>query len=216
MENLTSYRKCNYEGIDELLWVTSDRGAFGNEGDGPLCDWIEGRDDFLSQVKNFDVVIQAGGNCGMYASFYKNYFKEVYTFEPNELNYYCLNINCTDDGYHKFYGGLGNDTKPLSISNGPNHNVGMYKIINQPGNIPMYLIDDLNLQKCDLIHLDIEGYEINALDGGKNTINKFKPVIIVEKSNDTIVDDYLQSMGYSVYKKLKMDIIYTYGNLENN
>ena len=81
MKDLTSYRKCGHEGVDELLWVTSDSGAFGNEKDGPLFDWIQDHEDFMSHVKNFDTVVQAGGNCGMYPRFYKNYFKNVYTFE---------------------------------------------------------------------------------------------------------------------------------------
>ena len=72
-EEITSYRKCGHEGVNEFLWVTQDTGAYGNEKDGPLFDWIQESRDFMSQVKKFDVVIQAGGNCGMYARFYKNF-----------------------------------------------------------------------------------------------------------------------------------------------
>jgi hypothetical protein len=48
------------------------------------------------------------------------------------------------------------------------------------GLIPTIIIDDLNLPGCDLIQLDIEGYELNALLGAVKTIKKYKPVLCVE------------------------------------
>ena len=207
MKELTSYRKCGHESVDKLLWVTSDTGAFGDEKDGPLFDWIEGHEDFMSQVKNFDTVVQAGGNCGMYPRFYKNYFKEVYTFEPDPLNFYCLDANCVGEGYHKFNGGLGNTEESLSLKQGPKTNVGMHKISDERGDVRMYKLDSLNLNSCDLLHLDVEGYEEQALRGAEQTIKEFRPVIITERSGG---QKYLQSLGYTMYKKLRMDTIYTF------
>src|SRR6056300_829158 len=118
-KELTSYRPCGHEGVTELLWITkdggSDGGAFGSEQDGPLFDWIQDHKQFMEKVKKFDVVVQAGGCCGMYPRFYKNYFKEVYTFEPDVLNFYCLDENCQGDWYHKYHGALGNSTDKLMI-----------------------------------------------------------------------------------------------------
>jgi hypothetical protein len=41
-------------------------------------------------------------------------------------------------------------------------------------------IDSLSLPNCDLIYLDIEGYEMLALFGAANTISNYFPVIAVE------------------------------------
>jgi FkbM family methyltransferase len=206
-ENLTSYRKCGHEEVEELLWVTTDKGAFGNEKDGPLFDWITDKDDFMKYVKTFDCVIQAGGNCGMYARFYKKYFKEVYTFEPDPLNFYCLDRNCIGEEYHKFQGALGNTTDKLTLNSSSTTNVGIHNITDNPGDIQMYRIDDLNLQKCDLIHLDVEGYESKVLAGAMETIVKFKPVIILEKP---AINDDILNMGYVKYKRGRMDTIFYY------
>jgi hypothetical protein len=71
----------------------------------------------------------------------------------------------------------------------------------------MYRIDDLNLPSCDLIHLDVEGYEAAALQGAIETIKKFKPVVIIERdSGANVVTD----LGYTKYKKLMMDSVYIY------
>jgi len=206
-DNITSMRKCGHEGVDEFLWITSDRGAYGNERDGPLFDWIKEHEHFMSQVKQFNTVIQAGGNCGMYARFYGNYFERVYTFEPCPKNFYCLDRNCVGDKYHKYHGGLGDKSVKYSINNTNKTNVGVHKINETGGDIQMYRIDDLELTHCDLIHLDVEGYEPKVLLGSKATIQKFKPVIILERANGKNV---IEQLGYVLYKKLRMDSVYIY------
>ena len=42
-----------------------------------------------SYVDNKKVMVQAGGNCGMYPKQYSKIFDTVYTFEPDWLNFYC-------------------------------------------------------------------------------------------------------------------------------
>lgn len=204
-EKLVSYRDCGYEGVDQLLWVTADRGAYGSVETGPLRDWIQGVEFFISKVKNFEVVVQAGGNCGMYARFYRNYFDEVYTFEPDPLNYYCLDRNCVGTGFNKYLGGLGNTTSKLTITRPNRNNVGTHRIQDTPGPIQMYRIDDLRLSSCDLIHLDVEGYEEQVIDGAIKTIENFKPVVIIERNAGS---EKLKSLGYKKYKKTFLDTIY--------
>ena len=67
-------------------------------------------------------------------------------------------------------------------------------------------IDDLNLQQCDLIHLDVEGYEEKVINGALETIKKFKPVVIVERGNGQRVLE--KQLGYSMYKRLRMDSVF--------
>ncbi len=55
---------------------------------------------------------------------------------------------------------------------------------------------DLNTENIDILKIDVEGYSYQVLDGAKETINKFKPIIqleILSKKN--------------VYKKSKEQII---------
>jgi hypothetical protein len=59
------------------------------------------------------------------------------------------------------------------------YNSGTFQVSGK-GTIPVLRIDDLLLESCDLIHLDIEGFEGVALQGAKETIKKFKPIICLE------------------------------------
>lgn len=127
-------------------------------------------------------VVQAGGNAGMYVKFYQNIYNTVYTFEPDPINFYCL-VKNTGMNVIKFQACVGDENKLVSISHDllsdELTNAGGY-FINGNGIYPTMKIDNLNLDTCDLIHLDIEGYEGQALMGAKETIKKFKPVIALE------------------------------------
>lgn len=170
-------------------------------------------------VENRRVVIQAGGNAGMYPRMYEEFFDVVYTFEPDPLNFYCLTQNTTSKTI-KFQSCLGNERKLISLSNRSykeNANCGGFHVQGN-GNIPTVRIDDLSLMCCDLIHLDIEGYELEALLGAETTIKKYSPVIVLELINlstryqttDQAIRDLLHGWGYSAKANIrKEDFIFT-------
>lgn len=189
----------------ELWWPTTDSGGWT----GPLKNWREEYHEFLAKVLKFDVIVQAGGCCGMYPRFYSEYFKHVYTFEPHPDNYACLIKNCVGNQYHIFNAGLGSDLRDdAMIGGGSRRNCGTYKINpSNKGDTKIYTIDSLNLTACDLIHLDVEGSEESAIIGALETIKKFKPVVIVERNKGS---NQLTALGYKQYKKLAMDTIYYY------
>ena len=129
-------------------------------------------------VAKKQVIVQAGGNCGFYPKKYASIFQTVYTFEPEWLNFYCLSRNVTEENVVKSQACLGNAPNLVDL-NVNEKNRGKTHI-SGTGKYPVYLIDNLALTTCDLIHLDIEGYEYFALLGAVNTIKKCKPVIVVE------------------------------------
>ena len=49
----------------------------------------------------------------------------------------------------------------------------------------MIAIDNFQLDRLDLVKLDIEGMEEDAINGAMNSINRHKPILMIEhiKSN---------------------------------
>jgi FkbM family methyltransferase len=196
--------------VQDWLWVAEDSGAW----DGPKNDWEYAHyQNIMIYVKNFDVVVQAGGNQGMYPRLLSELFKRVYTFEPDPLNFHCLVNNCQKDNIVKFQAALGDRHAMISVLrgqgvNGDMGNTGAWSVkVNEEGLIPQMMIDDLALTKCDFIWLDVEGYENPALLGAAETISKFKPVIFAERGDDE-VSLFLHGFGYERKGTSSQDAIY--------
>jgi FkbM family methyltransferase len=58
-------------------------------------------------------------------------------------------------------------------------------------------LDELELQPF-FIKLDIQGYEFQALKGGKQTISAYEPILLVE-SPDKQTINFLESLSYQMY-----------------
>jgi FkbM family methyltransferase len=210
MLDLYHYREgdeSRIDGIDKWLWLKSDNGAW----DGPKRDWeTSHKENILKYVKNFDVVVQAGGCQGMYPKLLSKMFKTVYTFEPSSDSFYALVHNCPEHNIVKFNAALGNKHTMVSLDIRDTGNVGTHRIKdNEKSHIPQLMVDDLDLPACDLIYLDIEGYEENALKGAVNTINKFSPVIFAENGNKA--ETFMGTLGYHVVGNSVSDTIFIKG-----
>lgn len=68
--------------------------------------------------------------------------------------------------------------------------------------VDLITIDDLDLQRLDLIKIDVEGMEIDVFLGARKTIQAHKPVIIVEviKSDQEKLKCLLSELGYSAFR----------------
>jgi len=164
------------------------------------------------------VVVQAGGNVGVFPRKLATQFEAVYTFEPHPENYECLEDNCPEENIFMENAALGNDNKMIRVGSSRkdlDNNCGAYQVLGE-GDVPTVRIDDLNLPNCDLIYLDIEGYELFALQGGAETIEEFHPVIVIENKQlplmydvdpDEVIEYLVAKFGYKVAEKVQKDVI---------
>lgn len=170
-------RVARLEGVDKTLhWVARDRDCF----DFVVHDWNSYSYDILRTIPKKGFVLQAGGNCGLYPLMYSQHFERVFTFEPDPVNFYCLSANCPTSKIIKFNTALGERGEFLKMGIVDTQNVGMNRI--GAGDVVIYsvAVDSLNLHHLDLLHLDVEGFEYQAILGAKQTIDKCRPVVVLE------------------------------------
>jgi FkbM family methyltransferase len=207
----TSIRQIDIDGETDWHWIKSDNGCFGNKTDGPMCDWLDShKDKFFKYLKKTDVVVTGGASCGMYARFYAKRFKYVYAFEPDPLSFHCMVNNTQYDNVIKLNCAIGHGNIIVGLRRPDKTNVGMNRIIEKNRfHIPMLSIDSLNLDACDLIQLDVEGFEEHAVIGAQTTIAEYKPVIICERFNTIDNQKFMHSLGYELKDQSFLDYIYT-------
>jgi len=193
------------EGIAGLHWLVVDYDGWG----GMLKDWRKHSSDWMARVSNFGTVVSAGGNCGMYPRFYGEYFNRVYSFEPDLAAFDCLQLNCDGDKYIIQQTALSStaSTGAYSIERLQNDNRGALVMVeDSSGTVETVRLDDLNLTELDLLHLDLEGHEPEALEGALDTIREFNPVIIVERTvypkSYLRCTKILRDLGYKTFRSV--------------
>ncbi|MGF1540631.1 MAG: FkbM family methyltransferase [Pleurocapsa sp.] len=172
--------------------------------------------------------LDIGANVGMSAlSFFtlKSNAK-VISFEPNPVNYPYLNkIGEKFDNFQYMPVGLGDKSDFLDfyfpIYNGKemtalgscdyekakswlNHNTVYFfdasKLKMEKIRIEIKTLDSFQLQP-DFIKIDVEGFEHQVLLGAKETINKFRPILLIEGvAQGDKVDQLLEEWGYAIYQ----------------
>jgi FkbM family methyltransferase len=158
-----------------LLWPRADTEAFHwiAEVEHDVPGWVAGH------CRQRRTIIQAGGNCGLYPIQYARLFEEVHTFEPDPLNFRCLVHNVPAENVHFYRSALSDQAGDGVSMVGGDRNCGA-KATARGGRIRTLRIDDLNLGNVGCIHLDIEGDEMVALHGAKATLQRCRPVVVIE------------------------------------
>jgi FkbM family methyltransferase len=172
--------------------------------------------------KSDNIIIDGGANLGFHSIQFAKLANQgkVYSFEPQPLIFNVLStnvlINGATDVIKQFRLGLSNKEEDLKMS--PlKEQIFSEDCINYGGRgltdsnegeeeVQLTNIDNLNLSKLDLIKLDVQGFELKTLLGGKNTISTHHPIIFIENylnlEDDKNVIKLLEKWGYQIYRLL--------------
>ena len=173
----------------------------------------------LDLCKEFRTAIQAGGNIGIYPAALAQRFTRVYTVEPDAANFAALQINTSNQ--QKIIArraAFGKERGRAAIDQIQPDNIGAHQI-QQGDEFEVITIDSLGVTDCDLLQLDVEGSEHEALLGAIATIEASWPVITLELKTlgerygytdaDTI--NLLAGMGYEIADRVNRDVIFIHG-----
>ena len=132
----------------------------------------------------------------------------VHVFEPQVKIFTELLINmslnqCNNIVFHRKV--LGNETKQVALTSLSSDNEGMccVDLLNQyDQKVLMQKLDDFQLENVSIIKIDVEGFELNVIEGARETIFKNKPTIIIEIFNNNLekIQNTLELMGYDLFE----------------
>ena len=159
------------------------------------------------------VILDIGGHAGQYAKLFARMARhgQVYSFEPGSYACSILRLAVRINGFsniHLVAKGL-SDQPGSQVLNTPLKDNGTFRYglahmseMNRAGpyhqeEVPVTTIDrftaDEGLQRLDFIKMDVQGWEMRILEGGAETITRYRPVMVVE-----LVDEQLLQSGNSL------------------
>lgn len=166
-----------------------------------------------------DRVLDIGAQFGDYSAMCSKIYgvRSVHAFEPLKSNTYFIKqiLSMNDiDNVHIHEIGLSNTERDEDISyDGDMLEFGVNGSKKQ--SIHMGVLDSFDLE-CDIVKIDVEGYEMEVLAGGLNTIKSNLPKIIIETHSAELkksVLNLLKPLGYRVEHSIGNHLLT--GGLEN-
>ena len=162
----------------------------------------------ISNVKSFNLAVDVGANVGLHSVRFAQKFSQVESFEPFSINYECLEKNVstfTKVKLHRKALGAVNKTETISLPKDLD-NSGAVSLVDFQNSerelihesVEIKILDDYDLSP-DLIKIDTQSYELEVLRGARKTLEKHKPVLIIEVGKGKPlqeIQEYLNQFGY--------------------
>ena len=170
------------------------------------------------------VVLDIGANIGNHTLYFANelHAGKIFAFEAveNTCNILRANVqlNNLQDRVEVICRGLSSGTGRASIRNyyAGNTNIGGTDLIVGRGNIELSALDDFNIPKVTFMKIDVEGMELEVLQGAVETIRRSRPFIVVESFPDKfpLVESFMRDLDYR-HKKFSGGHIFYPAEYEN-
>lgn len=171
---------------------------------------------WMKLVKDSDVILDIGSNTGVYALIAKciNPDSKVYAFEPVKRVYDKLEKNVIlnnysiktfesavsdSDGRAIIYEPLDEHVYSVTVNqNLRNSGTAVNKVDIETITLKTFILNE-KLEKIDLIKMDVETHEFEALSGMAEYLEKFKPTILIEILNDEValkIENLVKNVNY--------------------
>ena len=188
--------------VDRRFWIREHGGQMGGS---ELLSYLIGEQQWIieetpaAQLRQGDIVVDCGAHVGAFSDrAFREGASKVIAFEPDPIQIQCLRRNFapeieagefvliekavwSDVGTTTFHIGAGNS--------------GAGSVVEQPADstleVEMTSIDrvvsELRLPRVDVIKMDIEGAEREALKGARSTLETYRPRLLIDANH--VADD---------------------------
>ena len=178
--------------------------------------------DFFPKTQG-RTAIDVGCRFGEYTHYLLKHFQKVKCFEPRrEALIRQFNKNIPKDRVQVWNCGIGDKQEFVNMNGGAVHKDNTVEI--QPSkyrtDVPVYTLDSFAFDDVDFVKVDVEGYELKVLQGALKTINKYKPMIVIEQNGsdtkwgwatkENQAGAFLESLGYVNTGVWKNDFVFEY------
>ncbi|MBX3603202.1 MAG: FkbM family methyltransferase [Rubrivivax sp.] len=160
------------------------------------------------------MAVDVGGHVGLWSYNLAPAFQAVLAFEPVHTMRECFERNVTAENVEVLPIALGAEDGSVSMHTTP-HSTGDSWVAGD-GPIQMRTLDSFNLSAVDFVKIDCEGYEELVLRGAVETIQRCRPVIIVEQKRDMATRfglkpqgavQLLRQLGYGLEREIGGDFL---------
>jgi FkbM family methyltransferase len=135
----------------------------------------------LEFVASWQTAVDIGAHVGLWSKVLVQHFGRVVAFEPLPPLRACLERNVMSDRLQVVPIALGNEHGCVAFDYDESHTGATHVAAGRRGLIPLGKLDDFKLEGIDFIKIDVEGFELAALQGAEATLQANKPVVIVEE-----------------------------------
>lgn len=191
--------------------ILTENNYYESENLNYICNvWNNGQ---VSNEIATKTILDIGANIGNHTLFffYECGIDKAYCFEPMMSTFEILQknieINNLGNKTQLINHAVGKSACKASITHYDKRNIGSTQIaIDATGTIPVVSIDSMNIQDdVKLIKIDVEGFEVNVIEGCLETIEKYKPYILIEIQNENFnaINTLLSQLDYH-YEKLNI------------
>lgn len=168
------------------------------------------------------VCLDIGANIGNHSLYFAKEFSSVLSFEPNPRTFKLLEVNaCISDNIRCFpFGASKTNTFLTAVDN--QLNVGTSRVVRdhhapiggekslefKVRNLDEFL-KDAGVKKVDFVKIDVEGHELQAIEGLRKTLARDYPPIAFEsnmRDNEEAQNnilDLLKEIGYTKFFEMK-------------
>jgi FkbM family methyltransferase len=131
-------------------------------------------------------------------------------FEPNPATYALLAANVSDNGVgaacELHNAAVGSKAGHVKILDVPESNTGMATVESDPtGAVPLVQLDEelRDEPRIDIIKIDVEGWELDVLQGAPQVIARHRPLLYIEIMEPQFarVEAKLREAGYLCWKR---------------
>lgn len=149
---------------------------------------------FISETNN---AIDIGCRDGEYTHFLLKKFNHIFCFDYRGRKLFPNNVDLSKVTH--FRCALGEETKTVKASGGGSI-LSSKTPIESRLDLQLHRLDDFNLKNINYIKIDVDGFELRVLQGATNTINTYKPLLVIEQeNNDTSAIEFcIKEFNYQV------------------